>query len=776
MTLEPIDADSLPASMRAARRWLVWRSVPHPNPTKKPRKVPYYVSGKMRHGRLDDDADRAQLASFDEACAALASGQYTGLGFALGPDGTGNHWQGVDLDDLAGRPELAILADDGLPGYTESSPSGNGLHAIGYGRPFPALGSNGSGIEAYCAGRFFTVTGEGAGLGEPVDLHDYVTRTLAPKHDRSAAPAPDNVAEYVDPRTLAELRSALASMRADDRDLWVANGQRLKRLGERGRALWMEWSQTSDKFDPADAARVWDSFTADRTGYQAVFAEAQRRGWVNPMSGVAPAPAAAPPPLALPALDSFLTPFTADELTAAAEPHPHAFMAEDGRGLFPEGEVTVIGAPGREGKTTAVMAIATHYALGRPLSGMAPAEIRSAIIYSAEDDRPQYARKAAAQWCRMSSADQERFRQNLIVPDLHGPALAACREIVTVAGRQPVRGSIVEPLIEAINALRERECPPGLVIFETASTLSDAEEDNPGHKVLIAALKHLAKQTGTAVVLVHHTSQAAANNLPDLQISEADIRGGTTLVNNARQTHLVVNLGSMADPFSESDARTLLRGMVAPGEKDRVTAVICLSSSKSADPAPLFFRWEDTGTYGPRMVEIDPPADLRGKSWRAMRAAISGARVEAREAKRQQEDQTSVQRVIDAVTEIASVGGHPTLSAVAQVVPWGKSKVERLLAVAVSSGALVRAPEKVPRAPGMPDVYRPKSSDSSDSSGAGRVPWANHRKINDLDSSGPIGRVEATDRPLSSSIGSPPDHASTTRPVNPSGPDESSDE
>src|SRR5690606_41991987 len=110
-------------------------------------------------------------------------------------------------------------------------------------------------------------------------------------------------------------------------------------------------------------------------------------------------------------------------------------------------------------------------------------------------------------------------------------------------------------------------------------------------------------------------------------------------------------LGSMAAPCRESDARTLLRGMVAPGEKDRVTAVICLSSSKSADPTPLFFRWEDTGTYGPRMVEIDPPADLRGKSWRALRAAISGARVEAREAKRQQEDQTSVQRVIDAVTE-----------------------------------------------------------------------------------------------------------------------------
>lgn len=723
-----IDADTLPASMRDARRWLVWRSIQNPDPTKKPRKVPFYVSGRPRHGQLDEAADIAALADFATAQAALASGNYTGLGFALGPDGSGSHWQGVDFDDLATRPELALLADDGLPGYTESSPSGNGLHAIGYGRPFSALGSNGSGIEAYSAGRYFTVTGDDAGLGEPVDLHDYVTRTLAPRHAPNATPAPDNVTEYVDPRTLAELRSALASMRADDRGLWVANGQRLKKLGERGRALWLEWSQQSDKFDPADAARVWDSFTADNTGYQAVFKAAQAGGWLNPMAGVAPsllpAPAAPLPPLA-----SFLTPFTPDEFTAAAKPHPHAFMAEDGRGLFPEGEVTVIGAPGREGKTTAVMAIATAYTLGLPLGGMAPAEIRSVIIYSAEDDRSQYARKAAAQWSHLSTTNQERFRKNLIVPDLHGQELAAYREIVTMAGRQPIRGAIVDPLIDAIKALAGQECPPGLVIFETASTLSDAEEDNPGHKVMIAALKHLAKMTGCAVVLVHHTSQAAANNLPDLNISEADIRGGTTLVNNARQTHLVVNLGSSADPFSDSDARTLLRQMVAPGEKDRVAAVVCLSSSKSADPTPLFFRWESTVEYGPRMVEIQPPAHVRGKSWRAVRAAISGARIEAKAEKKAETGAMNVKLVVRAASDIATKPGeHPTVAKVSAACGRSPTWAKPYLEMAVELGELVRSTEQVPRTRGMTDVFRPPSEASRpwDSTKDSTAPWINN--------------------------------------------------
>lgn len=733
MTPAIIDADTLPTSMRAARRWLVWRSVPNPDPTKKPRKVPYYVSGKPRHGRLDDDADRAALATFDDATKALAGGQYAGLGFALGPDGTGAHWQGIDFDDLAGRPELALLADDGLPGYTESSPSGNGLHAIGYGRAFQALGSNGSGIEAYSGGRFFTVTGDDAGLGEPVDLHDYVTRVLAPRHAPNAAPAPDNVADYIDPRTLAELRSALASMRADDRELWVANGQRLKRLGERGRALWLEWSQTSDKFDPADAARVWDSFTADHTGYQAVFAAAQRAGWVNPMAGVSSSSssqAAAPTPPAIASiLDAAATPFTDAEFEAAAIAHPHAFMSADGRrGLFPCGEVTVLAAPGREGKTTVVTAIAKHYALGWALAGMAPEALGSVMVYSAEDDRPQYARKFQAQRARLSETDARRLQANVVVPDLHGEALSGWREIVRLEARQPVRGAILEPLIATIRRLQQGDCPLGLVIFETAATLSDAEEDNVGLRVLVSALKHVAKATGAAVILTHHTSQESAKSLPTLDLSESAFRGGTALVNNARQTLLAVNLGSAHDPFPDADSRELLRSLVAPGERERVTMLACLSSSKSAEPAPLFFRWEDVEPYGPRAVEIDAPASLKGKSWRGVHKGLQAAKADAAADRKADKEQANVRLVVRAVGDLSAAGEQATVRKVSAKCGYGADWAKSRLAAAVELGELVRSTEAVPRVKGLTDVYRPAGGDhpwKSDLSVDSSAPWIN---------------------------------------------------
>src|SRR5947207_808831 len=113
--------------MRNSRRWLLWREEPG-SAGKKSRKVPYYANGNLRSGELDSPGDMVNFATFEDARSQLQTGRYTGLGFALGPDGTGNCWQGIDLDDVPNRPELSYLADD-LPGYTEASPSGNGAHA-----------------------------------------------------------------------------------------------------------------------------------------------------------------------------------------------------------------------------------------------------------------------------------------------------------------------------------------------------------------------------------------------------------------------------------------------------------------------------------------------------------------------------------------------------------------------------------------------------------------------------------------------------------------------
>lgn len=269
-------------AMKLARRWLL----------SDPEKVPYYVNGQRRHGTLDGPDDVAQLASYHEASAVLAARPGWLFGFALGPDGAGGNWQGIDLDKVVAN-QLADLANY-VPGYVEMSPSGTGAHAVGYGRHFSALGPNATGIEAYAGGRYFTVTEQPIRDSGLMCLADGVEQVLAPQHSAARAASSGAGAVTVGPKAVTELRSALFHMRADEYDIWYRMGLALKELGDTGRGLWMDWSATSGKFDPTKSAKKWEGFAPRGTGYQAVFAEAARQGWINPASNAAQLPPSPP--------------------------------------------------------------------------------------------------------------------------------------------------------------------------------------------------------------------------------------------------------------------------------------------------------------------------------------------------------------------------------------------------------------------------------------------------------------------------------------------------
>lgn len=158
----------IPEPMQAAKRWLVHR-----------RKQPYYVDGTPRSGALDSPGDIARLGTYQQALATLNAGSFDGLGFALG-DG----WQGIDLDKVVANNLTELV--ESLPGYVERSPSGTGWHAVGYGRHFDNLGANGTGIEAYCKKRYFTVTGRD-GRGSLTDIADFVEQRIATIHGKASA-------------------------------------------------------------------------------------------------------------------------------------------------------------------------------------------------------------------------------------------------------------------------------------------------------------------------------------------------------------------------------------------------------------------------------------------------------------------------------------------------------------------------------------------------------------------------------------------------------------
>jgi hypothetical protein len=268
------DFSAVPLAMQNSKRWLV-----------RVGKVPFYANGKPR-GRTDTPEDWAQLATLEEALRACRqSKNFTGIGFALGPDGSGSCWQGIDLDKVSEHRELKQLMSQ-PNSYSETSPSDNGIHIIGYGKPFKNLGPK-NGCEAYSSGRFFTFTGKSHGEDRISDISPLVEKLARFRGDSTGQIQKlenDPFASYVTPNVLRDLRSALAYIESDDRQIWVECAHALKALEQNGKELWLEWSARSHKFDPSDAERVWDSVKPSRMDFRWVFSTAQQNGWANPLS------------------------------------------------------------------------------------------------------------------------------------------------------------------------------------------------------------------------------------------------------------------------------------------------------------------------------------------------------------------------------------------------------------------------------------------------------------------------------------------------------------
>lgn len=210
-----------------------------------------------------------------------------GIGIALAPSGLA----AVDIDPRNGG-DLDLR--DRLPATLTAATGGGGLHLVFRVAPGASLRSSlDGGVDVKHHGYIAVEpsvhpSGKRYGWldfepteGESPQIADAPAELLA-ADTVPASSSQEHAAETITPKQLDDLRSALHALAADDRQTWVENGQRLVRLGAVGRDLWLAWSRTSDKFDADDADRVWASLNGTRTGYKAIFAAAQGKGWVNP--------------------------------------------------------------------------------------------------------------------------------------------------------------------------------------------------------------------------------------------------------------------------------------------------------------------------------------------------------------------------------------------------------------------------------------------------------------------------------------------------------------
>jgi hypothetical protein len=505
------------AKMKSARRWLL----------ASPEKVPHYCDGTRRRGVLDSPQDLAMLSTYSDAKAASAAfGLGWNLGFALGADGEGGCWHGVDFDKVSDN--LLIGLADALPGYVETSPSGEGLHAIGYGRHFDALGPNGSGIEAYAGRRYFTVTGHMVRDSQLTCLADHVENHLA-RHHKALATQParatksaegaSNLAVWASAQAIADLRSALLFMRSDDYAHWIAIGHALKPLGDTGRGLWLEWSATSVKFDSQEAARKWDSFDPGHTGHQSVFARAQALGWVNPAAAISTA--AMPLNSDAPASVISATPFAMPAI-GHIPPRPWIF----GRWLM-RGTVTTVIAPGGVGKSALMVATALSLATGSEFLGKTVwGGAKRVWLWNLEDDRDELGRQISA-GCDRHNLTAAEFVGRLFVDD------ASSRLRTATKSRDGLQ--IHSPTYDAVlREISSRDIDV-LIIDPFVSSHQAEENDNGQIDAIAKEWARIAREADCSVVLVHHSRKLGG------QQADAEAARGASALGNAARAVLVLN-------------------------------------------------------------------------------------------------------------------------------------------------------------------------------------------------------------------------------------------
>jgi RecA-family ATPase len=540
--------------MREDKRWLLRKN-----------KVPYYVDGTLRRGELDSELDLSRLGTFDQALDMLKAGGFDGIGFALGPDGTGNHWQGIDLDNVEANG-LQALANS-LVGYVEYSPSGLGRHAIGYGKPFEPLKLKG--IEAYSGKRYFTFSGH-AIRGELTDLAPFVATHLEPLRVRPVTAAPleapsaptradaDIVGMLNRDPALAPLCNGTSGGNPSEDDLSLVNA-----IAFRSR-------------NRAQTERIW---LASPLGQRD---KTQRRADYRQRTLDAAFNFPELPPLDLSSINCKGEPLSGNGPTAAPKAEPTIVDAGDWQGqplalrkyilapFIPAGLVTVLIGDGGGGKSLLGQQLASSTALSTRFLGLTPMA-GTALIVNCEDDLSELHRRQI-DICAALQKPLSALKGKLFFAALGG---GINNELAVFNAQGVMTLTAAYSWLEAT----AHKYKPDLILLDNVAHLF-AGNENIRNQVaaFLGLLNALAAETGAAIVLIAHPNKEQNYS-------------GSTAWNNQVRNRLKLEIpkddnGNVLDP----DARVL------SVEK----------SNYNRAGQRLEFRWHK----GAFVLESDLPADV----------------------------------------------------------------------------------------------------------------------------------------------------------------------
>lgn len=292
---------------------------------------------------------------------------------------------------------------------------------------------------------------------------------------------------------LAEAEAALWAIPPTKGGFWRHAMIALKAEGESGWPVFDRWSAAANdgSYDQRKNRELWDAATAADGGLNLIFAEAQKRGWINPNSNAAkpvqqapqsnawqpPQPAKAKPKLGITMINSI-------------EQTEVKWLVE---GLIPaDANIGIVGASS-VGKTFVALALGLSAATGHEFMG-GEMHCAAPVIYLAGEGKHGIAKR-----CRAWAAYYGTSLEN--VPFAVADYLPPMTDEESVA-----------MTIEAVQGIKDHYGHPALIIIDTLNRAFGDEDENStaGMTKYISGIDRLrAAFPGCSTVTLHHTGHEA---------------------------------------------------------------------------------------------------------------------------------------------------------------------------------------------------------------------------------------------------------------------------
>lgn len=484
-----------PKMIRELPAWLCWRY--EPNPTGKPRKVPYYVSGSRRHGDQGSPHDVANLASYGTALAVAQGKGFDGVGFATLAV---FNVCALDFDncvvDGVLLPGVEALVGDT---YAELSPSGNGVRIFCEGNMGDAKDSHGAdfGMEVFSTKGYVTFTGNVIDTVEVLGNEDQVSpvnpQILKLHGERFTVRHSEQNTDKLSiiGLTSDELSTCLQHLDPNmPHAPWLQVGMGLHHeTGGAGFERWDQWSSKSDKYPGTEVLRArWDSFGRNRgntttartlvkmanaagAGVRVVDRPEVDTNEFQDLSGVEP-PA------------KVLKPCRFQVLTASefATTEPTTWLIKH---VLPRAELVVMYGASGSGKSFMALNMAAAVATGQKWRGKKTTQGK--IVYVAAEGAGGFKKRMVAY------AQHNKIR----LGDLDIGVIAAAPNMLDVAHAKDV----VRAVLDSGGA--------SLVIIDTLAQSMPGGNENAGEDMgqAMAHCKLIHKHTGATVLLIHHSGK-----------------------------------------------------------------------------------------------------------------------------------------------------------------------------------------------------------------------------------------------------------------------------